>query len=82
LIAVVVAGAIVVKDVFPFATVVGNRAKEILLRFSKHSCEQLIELTWWNWSEDKILRNKKLFKIDLNEVDDLFTFHGLAVAPI
>ena len=76
------AGAIVVKDVFPFAIVVGNRAKEILLCFSKHSCEQLIELAWWNWSQDKILRNKKLFKIDLNEVDDLFTFHGLAVAPI
>ena len=76
------AGAIVVKDVFPFATVVGNRAKEILLRFSKHICEQLIELAWWNWSQDKILRNKKLSKIDLNEVDDLFTFHGLAVAPI
>ena len=77
--AIVGAGAVVVKDVPPYAIVVGNPAKEIRLRFSKHVCEQLTELAWWDWSEDKIHRNKKLFEIDLNEVDHLFTFHGLVV---
>jgi acetyltransferase-like isoleucine patch superfamily enzyme len=52
--AVVGARAVVTKDVPPYAIVAGNPAKIIKLRFSKREIKALLNLSWWNWSEEKI----------------------------
>lgn len=52
--AVVAAGAVIVKDVPDYAIVGGNPAKVIRFRFSDEEINQLLQLNWWDWSEDKI----------------------------
>jgi len=34
--------------------------------------KQLLEIKWWNWSDEKIKRNKKFFTTDLTKVDDVY----------
>ncbi len=52
--AVVAAGAVVTKDVEPFAIVAGVPAKRIKWRFSKSIREGIVALAWWDWSHEKL----------------------------
>ena len=52
--AVVAARAVVTKDVPPYAVVGGNPAKVIRYRFPLETIEQLLEIAWWNWSDEDI----------------------------
>lgn len=54
---IIAAGAVVVKDVPPYAVVGGNPAKIIRYRFSDAQIEVLLASEWWNWSIEKIVRN-------------------------
>lgn len=54
--AVIAAGAVVTKDVDPYAIVGGVPAKVIKYRFPKRIIKQLIELQWWDYGPD-ILKN-------------------------
>ena len=47
--AVVAGGAIVTKDVAPYAIVAGNPAKPIRARFPQVIAERLMALAWWDW---------------------------------
>lgn len=47
--AVVAAGAIVTKDVAPYAIVGGNPARMIRQRFSDRIAVRLQQLAWWDW---------------------------------
>jgi len=47
--AVVAAGAVVTKDVPPYAIVGGNPAKIIKYRFDDDIIKKLLEISWWNW---------------------------------
>ena len=47
--AVVAAGAVVNKDVPPYAIVGGNPCKFIRWRFDEDIREQLLESAWWDW---------------------------------
>lgn len=52
--AVVATGAIVTKDVPPYAIVAGNPAKVIKYRFEQTTIEQLLASAWWDWPENEI----------------------------
>jgi serine acetyltransferase len=44
----------VVKDVLPFSVVGGNPAKLIKNRFSEKQIEDLLQIKWWYWDDNKI----------------------------
>jgi len=52
--AVLATECFVTKDVPPYAVVGGNPAKIIKYRFTEEQIKDLLEIKWWNWSDDKI----------------------------
>ena len=52
--AVIAAGAVVTKDVDPYAIVAGVPAKRIKWRFTKKIRIRMISFAWWDWSNDKL----------------------------
>lgn len=59
--AIVAAGAVVTKDVPPFAVVGGVPAKVLKYRFSPEIIERLLEIKWWNLPDEEITRVIDLF---------------------
>lgn len=68
--AVIGAGSVVTKSIPDFAIAVGNPAKVIKYRFSKDIIELLCQVSWWEWSEEKIKKNKKFFETDFSAVSN------------
>ncbi|SHI96436.1 chloramphenicol O-acetyltransferase type B [Aureimonas altamirensis DSM 21988] len=50
--AVIETRALVNRDVEPYAVVGGNPAKLIRRRFAEDEVEKILELQWWDWSDD------------------------------
>lgn len=69
--AILAAGSVVTKHVEPYTIVAGNPAKPLRKRFSEKIIEELIELKWWDLSEDKILKLKPLFFQNLEKVNSI-----------
>jgi len=55
-------GAVVVKDVPPYAIVGGNPARIIRYRFCEEDIEYLLSLRWWEWPMEKINYYSKFFQ--------------------
>ncbi|HEV7257466.1 MAG TPA: CatB-related O-acetyltransferase [Bosea sp. (in: a-proteobacteria)] len=47
----------VVKDVPPYAVVVGNPGRVVKLRFPEETIAALLAIRWWDWDAGKIARN-------------------------
>lgn len=63
--AVVGARSVVSKDVPPYAIVVGNPAKILKYRFNDDIIKNLLEIKWWNWSDETINENSDLLTGDI-----------------
>jgi virginiamycin A acetyltransferase len=64
------AGAVVTKDIPGYSVAVGNPARVIKRRFSENIIAQLTDIHWWDWPEDKILRNRRFFETDFSACPD------------
>lgn len=63
---VIAAGAVVTKDVPPYAVVAGVPAKIIKYRFDDEKIKSLLDIKWWNLAEEKLINNAKYF----NDIDE------------
>jgi len=52
--AIVAAGAVVTRDVPPFAVVGGNPCKQIRWRFEEDVRALLLEAAWWDWPMEEV----------------------------
>jgi acetyltransferase-like isoleucine patch superfamily enzyme len=60
--------SIVTKDIEAYSVVAGIPAKVIKKRYDIDKIKYLQEIKWWDWDEDKIVRNKDFFFVDLNKI--------------
>lgn len=72
--AIIGAGSVVTKDIPDYAIAVGVPAKVKKYRFEKPIITKLIEMKWWNMSEEKIKNNIEIFQIENFSIDDLCKF--------
>ena len=56
------AGAIVTKDVPPFAIAVGNPARVLRKRFSEEIIEGIETLAWWDWPLEQLAETLSDFR--------------------
>lgn len=49
--------AVVTKDVPPYTIVGGIPAKQVKQRFSTDTIMALLEIQWWNWPKEKIMKS-------------------------
>lgn len=61
--AIVAAGAVVVKDVPPYAVVGGVPAKVMKYRFQQDDINRLLTIKWWDRDLDRIKQNSDLFTV-------------------
>lgn len=59
--AIIAANSLVNKDVEPYTIAGGVPAKVLKLRFSQDIIRELMNLRWWEWSDEKIRDNKEFF---------------------
>lgn len=67
--AVIGAGAVVTKDIPPYAIALGVPAKVVKFRFDDIVIQKMLEIKWWDWSEDKL----KEVEQDFFAIDDFIT---------
>lgn len=60
--AIIGAGSLVTKDVPPYAFAAGNPAVVKSYRFEPKEIEILLQIKWWDWSEEKLMKAMPLMR--------------------
>lgn len=55
--AIIGSRSVVTKDVKSYEVVAGNPAKHIKFRFEREIIDKLLQLSWWNWTNEKVKQN-------------------------
>ncbi|MNC73405.1 Chloramphenicol acetyltransferase [compost metagenome] len=58
------AGAVVSKDVPPYAVVAGNPARVVRMRFDEQTIARLQQIRWWEWPVERIRAFESLLCAD------------------
>ena len=70
--AIIAANSVVASDVPPYCVAGGNPCRVIRQRFDPELTAYLLDLKWWDWSPEKIMRNlEKLCSGDLKEIREI-----------
>lgn len=67
--AVCATGSVLTRNVPPFAIVAGVPARTLRMRFPPAVIDVLLEIAWWNWPWERIVRNQEFFEADLTTFD-------------
>jgi acetyltransferase-like isoleucine patch superfamily enzyme len=76
--AVVGAHSLVARDVPPYAVVAGNPAKVLKYRFPDVIISDLLQIAWWDWSDNKIMREMPL--LQSKDIETFVSRHRKAAA--
>ena len=70
--AIIAANSVVASDIPPYCVAGGNPCRIIRKRFDDELIDYLLELKWWDWPPEKIVRNlEKLCNGDLHEIREI-----------
>ena len=70
--AIIAANSVVTSDIPPYCVAGGNPCRIIHKRFDDELIDYLLELKWWDWPPEKIMRNlEKLCSGDLHEIREI-----------
>lgn len=70
--AVIGTRALVTRDVEPYAIVGGNPAKPIRRRFNSRQIDLLLDMRWWDWSDDQL--RGAMPQLTSGDVDELHRY--------
>lgn len=65
------AKSVVTKNLPPYSICVGSPCKPVKKRYNDQTINFLLKIKWWNWSDDKIKKNKKFFYTNLNKIKNI-----------
>ena len=65
------ANSVITKDLPPYTICVGTPCRPIKYRYSQEVINFLMNLKWWNWSDEKIKKNKEFFYLNLNTIENI-----------
>lgn len=71
--AIIAARSIVTKNVMPYEVVGGSPATHIKFLFTQYQIDKLLDISWWDWDEKKILDNVDL--LTSNNIDEFINKH-------
>ena len=78
--AVIGTRALVTKDVEPYAIVGGNPSKTLRMRFVDADIARLLELRWWDWSDDELKAAMPL--LTDGDISALYRHWQTAIKPL
>ena len=70
--AIVAAGALVTRDVEPYAVVGGNPAKFLRWRFPEEQRQALLQTAWWEWPDADI--EQAVGKLCSDDIEGFLTY--------
>lgn len=77
--AVIGTRALVTRDVEPYAIVGGNPAKVIRKRFDEREIGLLLEMKWWDWSDEQL--SDAMALLTSADIDGLHRYWATTVRP-